>query len=105
MTSFAATGNMDPGRQVHFQAQLLNAVVQAVIATDLDGVVTYWNRCAERLYGWAAEEALGRSILELNIPPEGLPQAEEILDAPRPARCGPEMSSCGTRTGIPSRFR
>lgn len=47
MTSFASTGDMDPGRQVHFQAQLLNAVEQAVIATDLDGVVTYWNRCAE----------------------------------------------------------
>jgi PAS domain S-box-containing protein len=80
VTSFASTGNMDPGRQVHFQAQLLNAVEQAVIATDLNGVVTYWSRCAERLYGWAAEEALGRSILELNIPPEGLPQAEEIMD-------------------------
>jgi PAS domain S-box-containing protein len=83
MTSFASTGNMDSSRQVHFQAQLLNAVEQAVIATDLNGVVTYWNHCAERLYGWAAEEALGRNILELNIPQEGLPQAEEIMDCLR----------------------
>ncbi|MBM1174427.1 sensor histidine kinase [Microvirga arabica] len=83
MTSFASTGTVDSGRQVHFQAQLLNAVEQAIIATDLAGVVTYWNRCAERLYGWAAEEALGRNILELNIPPEGLPQAEEIMDCLR----------------------
>ncbi len=83
MTSLASTGNLDPSRQVHFQAQLLNAVEQAVIATDLDGTVTYWNRCAERLYGWAAEEALGRSILELNIPSEGLPQAEDIMDCLR----------------------
>jgi PAS domain S-box-containing protein len=74
---------MDPSRQVHFQAQLLNAVEQAVIATDLDGTVTYWNRCAERLYGWTTEEALGRSILELNIPADGLPHAEEIMDCLR----------------------
>ncbi|WP_262267781.1 sensor histidine kinase [Microvirga yunnanensis] len=80
MTSLASAGNLDPSCQVHFQAQLLNAVEQAVIATDLDGIVTYWNRCAERLYGWSAEEALGRDILELNIPAEGLPQAEEIMD-------------------------
>ncbi|WP_160310594.1 PAS domain S-box protein [Microvirga vignae] len=79
MTSFASAENLDPSRQVHFQAQLLNAVEQAVIATDLDGVVTYWNRCAEQLYGWTAEEALGRNILEINIPAEGLPQAEEIM--------------------------
>jgi len=79
MTSLASAGILDPNRQVHFQAQLLNAVEQAVIATNLDGTVTYWNRCAERLYGWVAEEALGRNILELNIPSEGLPQAEEIM--------------------------
>jgi PAS domain S-box-containing protein len=86
MTSFASAGNLDPSRQVHFQAQLLNAVEQAVIATDLAGVVTYWNRGAERLYGWSAEEALGRNILELNIPSEGLPQAKEIMDCLRAGR-------------------
>jgi PAS domain S-box-containing protein len=79
MTSPTSAGNVDPIRQIHFQAQLLNAVEQAVIATDLDGTVTYWNRCAERLYGWSSEEALGRDILELNIPSEGLPQVEEIM--------------------------
>jgi len=80
MTSFASAVNLDPSRQAHFQAQLLNAVEQAVIATDLDGIVTYWNRGAERLYGWTGEEALGRNILELNIPPDGLPPVEEIMD-------------------------
>lgn len=86
MTSRASAGNLDPSRQVHFQAQLLNAVEQAVIATDLDGTVTYWNRGADRLYGWTAEEALGRNILELNIPSEGLPQAEEIMTCLRAGR-------------------
>ena len=38
-------------------AELLAAVGQAVIATDLDGTVVFWNAGAERLYGWTAEEA------------------------------------------------
>ncbi|MBN1814130.1 MAG: PAS domain-containing protein, partial [Anaerolineae bacterium] len=43
-----------------FHAQLLDAVGQAVVATDLGGGITYWNRAAEDLYGWTAEEVLGR---------------------------------------------
>jgi diguanylate cyclase (GGDEF)-like protein/PAS domain S-box-containing protein len=45
-------------------SQLLRAVGQAVVATDLEGRILYWNRPAERLYGWAADEALGESIFE-----------------------------------------
>jgi PAS domain S-box-containing protein len=51
--------------RIRFQARLLDAVDQAVIATDLDGSVTFWNRFAEQLYGWSAKEALGRNVLEL----------------------------------------
>ena len=52
------------------QARLLECVEQAVIATDLQGRVVYWNRFAERLYGWRAEEAMGARITELT-PAEG----------------------------------
>jgi len=45
--------------------RLLNAVNQAVIATDLDGIIVYWNRFAEQLYGWEATEVLGQHILEV----------------------------------------
>jgi PAS domain S-box-containing protein len=48
-----------------FRAHLLDAVEQAVIATDPRGHVIYWNRFAERLYGYTAEEALGRTTMEL----------------------------------------
>jgi len=51
--------------QVRFQAQLLDSVHQAVVASDLAGTVIYWNRFAETLYGWTADEALGRHVLEL----------------------------------------
>lgn len=51
-----------------FQAQLLDAVGEAVIATALDGTIRYWNEAAERLYGWSANEVLGRPISDLTVP-------------------------------------
>ncbi|MEP6491259.1 MAG: PAS domain S-box protein [bacterium] len=47
---------------IRFQADLLDAVEQAVIAVDEADRVTAWNRHAERLYGWTRAEALGRPI-------------------------------------------
>jgi PAS domain S-box-containing protein len=44
------------------QARLLDAVGQAIIATDLEGKVIYWNRGAGELYGWNKEEALTQPI-------------------------------------------
>jgi PAS domain S-box-containing protein len=41
-------------------ALLLANVRDSVIVTDLEGVVTYWNEGATRLFGWTAEEMLGR---------------------------------------------
>ena len=66
-----------------FQAALLDAVGQAVIATDADGTVVYWNTAAERLYGWSAAEAVGRSIMELTPSEASVEQAEEIMTALR----------------------
>jgi PAS domain S-box-containing protein len=44
---------------------MLDTIEQAAIATDLDGVIFFWNQCAERLYGWSKEEAIGRPIRDL----------------------------------------
>jgi two-component system cell cycle sensor histidine kinase/response regulator CckA len=54
---------------IRFQAQLLNAVQQAVVATDPEGTVIFWNAFAENLYGWTAEEAVGEPIHELTPSP------------------------------------
>ena len=51
--------------KMRFQARLLNAVGQAVIAADIDGTVIYWNHAAEQLYGWAEAEVLWRNIMEI----------------------------------------
>ena len=43
-------------------SQALAHSPQAVIVTDNDRRITYWNAAAEQLYGWTAEEALGRDV-------------------------------------------
>ena len=47
------------------QAALLDQATDAIIVRDLDGLVRFWSRGAERVYGWPAAEAVGRSIREL----------------------------------------
>ncbi|MDB4907436.1 MAG: hybrid sensor histidine kinase/response regulator [Gemmatimonadetes bacterium] len=64
---------------VSFQASLLEAVQQAVVSLDMDGRVNFWNGFAERLYGWSADEAMGRTLFELIIPPDSVPIVERIL--------------------------
>ncbi len=51
--------------QLRFQASLLENVHDAVLATDPEFVLTAWHRGAERMFGWTAEEALGRRVYEL----------------------------------------
>ena len=52
------------------QAELLDEARDAILSLDLDATIRYWNRGAERLYGWSAEEALGRKAVELLHPGE-----------------------------------
>ena len=47
---------------------LLAAISQSVIATDLSGVVRYWNPASERIFGWTAEEAIGQHVTEVTTP-------------------------------------
>src|SRR5919107_2067750 len=65
--------------KTRFQADLLGAVGQAVIATDLEGRITYWNRSAQDLYGCSAEETMGRFVVDV-IPSEAYRErAEQII--------------------------
>jgi len=51
------------------QAALLDEVDVAVVATDLNGLITHWNRGAEQLYGWTVAEAIGQVGTHLLTPP------------------------------------
>jgi PAS domain S-box-containing protein len=50
----------------------------AIVSKDLDGTITSWNRGAERIFGYGAEEAIGRSILMI-IPEDRRSEEEDVL--------------------------
>ncbi len=75
-------------RESSEQFRWLAAIVQssddAIISKDLDGVIKSWNRGAERLFGYSAEDTIGKSITIL-IPPERHHEEHAILGR---IRCG-----------------
>ncbi len=62
---------------------LLAAIVEssedAIVSKDLAGMVTSWNKAAERMFGYAADEMVGESILKI-IPGERQEEEEHILE-------------------------
>jgi PAS domain S-box-containing protein len=75
----SAADLLESREAISFQAHLLDTVEQAVIATDLNGIITYWNHFAETLYGWSAEEIIGRNIIEITPAKPSLDRASEIM--------------------------
>ncbi len=59
-------------------ADIVNASDDAILGLDLAGVLTHWNPGAERLYGYAAHEAIGRPLTML-LPKERSGELAEIL--------------------------
>lgn len=60
-------------------AGIVESTVEAVVGCRLDGTITEWNAAAERLYGYPADAAVGRSIRML-YPAEPEPSLREIHD-------------------------
>jgi PAS domain S-box-containing protein len=69
--------------QVRLHAQLLNAVEQAILAVDLTGRIIFWNRFAERLYGWTEDEVQDRNIAEVLAAPLLMESARAHIGALR----------------------
>ena len=55
-------------------AAIINSTDDAIVSKDLDGIINSWNPAAERIFGYAAGEAIGRSVLMLI--PENLADEE-----------------------------
>ena len=61
-----------------YLASIVESSHDPVISMDLRGTITSWNRAAERLFGYATHEAVGRTILML-VPPQQQQEETEIL--------------------------
>jgi len=57
--------------KVREQAALLDTANDAIYVTELDDTLRFWNKGAERVYGWSCAEALGRKSMELISIPSG----------------------------------
>jgi PAS domain S-box-containing protein len=66
-------------------AAIVNSSDDAIVSKDLNGVITTWNRAAERMFGYTAAEAVGRSIT-LIIPDERLDEEKYVLSQIRAGR-------------------
>lgn len=75
----------DRARAVELQERLA-AIVESsddiIVSKDLSGFITSWNRGAERVLGYTAEEIIGKHVSTL-MPPESLEDTEKILGAVR----------------------
>jgi len=86
---FDVTDRKNDQRQLREQAEVITQARDAVIITELDGRITFWNRGAERLYGWTAEEAVGHKAEDMFD--------ERTLDQIKPARA--ELLARGSWNG------
>ena len=48
--------------QIREQAALLDQAQDAILVRDLDHNIRFWNRGAEKIYGWTGEEAIGKNV-------------------------------------------
>ncbi|HXR08405.1 MAG TPA: PAS domain S-box protein [Candidatus Acidoferrum sp.] len=79
-------------RKAAWLAAIVDSMGEAVIGTDPAGIITSWNAGAERLYGYAAEEAIGKAV-ELVVPPALHQKTRRMLEE---ARQGGQVSEFET---------
>jgi PAS domain S-box-containing protein len=77
-------------------AALVQAAPDAIIARDRDGRIATWNPGAEQMFGYTAQEAIGRSYVELVVPPDERDRVAHIVD---------KVNTGETRTGRSFRVR
>ncbi|MEH2394756.1 MAG: PAS domain S-box protein [Nostoc sp.] len=63
-------------QKIREQAALLNVSTDAILVRNIHNEILFWNKGAERLYGWKAEEVVGKDVLQL-LDKEISPQVED----------------------------
>ena len=67
--------------RIREQAALLDQAQDAILVRDLKHNILFWNKGAERIYGWSAAEVIGRNITDIYVRESTLPQLEEAQQA------------------------
>lgn len=78
MSAMSPTNPFPDAAANAFLASIVESSDDAIVSKDLNGTITSWNRGAELLFGYSAEEMIGESILRL-IPPDRVAEEEHIL--------------------------
>jgi PAS domain S-box-containing protein len=89
------------------QASLLNLTHDTIFVRDMSDIITYWNRGAQELYGWTAEEAIGKRSHDLLRTVFPAPLDDIAADLLRTGRWEGELEktkSDGTRVVVASRW-
>jgi two-component system, cell cycle sensor histidine kinase and response regulator CckA len=84
--------------RIREQAELLNKARDAIMVRDLEGAFLYWNRSAERIYGWTQDEVLNKSAREILFGENKLQYDEAVLALLRDGEWAGELSQM-TRDG------
>ncbi len=83
MVHLAVRHDITDRKDAERAALLLSAIVEssddAIISKNLDGVITSWNKSAQRLFGHTAEEAIGQTVANLLIPEDRQDEEPDIL--------------------------
>ena len=68
-------------KRIGEQAELLDHAQDAILVRDLQDNIIYWNKSAERLYGWSANDVIGRNALDLlfKYAPAEYAEAQSVL--------------------------
>ncbi|HLT15560.1 MAG TPA: EAL domain-containing protein [Acidimicrobiales bacterium] len=74
----APKGSTSLAIDLQLQRRAGDAGGPAVVATDLDGTITYWNAAAERLFGWPASDLIGRHVSTIGAASERSLTSEQI---------------------------
>jgi PAS domain S-box-containing protein len=69
-------------RDQSFLQAIIASAEDAVISKDLDGIITTWNAAAERIFGYTAQEVVGKAV-NILIPPDHPDEESQILDRVR----------------------